>query len=238
MNKEKKKENINSKKKKVLSNDFLESIYVIGILFCVTVIFCAVYIFCVYKNVKNTYTNETEIIENQEKEESLNEDELSQFSDYLNKTSNIEFVSNLYNDAKEIDLKELTSNGLDISEDLEYEEIRNIIRTEYGDDKQISLSSKYIKFTKDTLNSLLKEKTGIEISDFTNNNLLYSEEKDFYYNTYKEDTDIVECISGIKKENQYIIKYRVGEGDLNIRQVTLKKQDNIYVFASNYTISR
>lgn len=164
----------------------------------------------------------------------LSQTELSNFSNYFNQNENNGFLLSYYKKPAEIDLAEalfngagITQTGLSDSEKAAFLEAIN----------ESEIYTDVTKLTTNQINTFLKKKTGLTLTDITKKfTWVYLSKYDTYYFQHG-DTNFspIECISGYKtKDGLYVIKYRndyMSEG--NSATVTLKQSGSDYLFVSN-----
>lgn len=157
--------------------------------------------------------------------------ELAWFTKYFWEYDNNCFLLSSYSKPNEIDLNTLLYNGGGIKDVTSFsEEEEAILRNQHGFEFDI------IKLTTAQIDSLLKEKTGIKLSDVTTKlTYLYLKDYDAYYEDrsdfYFSD---VYCFNGNRTDDEtYVIQYVSMPGLNYLGSVTLKKSGEHFLFVSN-----
>lgn len=166
-------------------------------------------------------------------EVNLNKIELKEIEEFLNKEENNGFIKSTYNNAKEVDLYYVFSTREYLANDEETKKYENYSKS--------VITSPLYKVTQEQVNNVLASKFGIEgiNSDFNyGDNFEYIEQEDSYYFINCDDLYIeLNCISGTKTDNVYVVDYESKEttGSQIEGRVTLMKQSdtNNYFFVSN-----
>jgi len=164
----------------------------------------------------------------------LTQTELSSFSNYFNQNENNGFLLSYYKKPAEIDLAQALFNGAGITQTGLSDSEKNAFLEAINEEE---IYTDVTKLTTKQINTFLKKKAGITLSDITKQfTWVYLSKYDTYYFQHGDTNfSVIECISGYKtKDELYVIKYRndyMSEGDS--ATVTLKKSGSDYLFVSN-----
>lgn len=175
-------------------------------------------------NTTNATDNPTSMAETRE----LTEKELKEFEEYFNDMENNGFLVATYENPKEIDLDEVlyvNSIGKELTKQEENDYMHRMnIEEMYTD---------CTKYPKSDINNLLKEKLGISLNDVkTDFTYVYMQKYDAYFNMHGDTNYLpVKCTSGIiNNYGMCIVNYKM---DTTERTVTMKKENDKYIFVSN-----
>lgn len=168
----------------------------------------------------------------------LTSEELNYFKEYFNKIGINGFLTQEFNDIKDIDLFILFYNGIGKQETLTDEEQNEILKINGLEEMYTEVK----KISDDDIKDFLKVNAGLNhVKGSTIKNFTYLSKYDAYYNMHG-DTSFIEvdsCTSGRIDENgNYILNCKFNDNiyDNMQTETTLKKSGNNYIFISNKCI--
>lgn len=167
----------------------------------------------------------------------LTQQELSNFTAYLNDQSNYGFLLSTYTKPAEIDLNEVLYTGAGLwgqSSSISQQEEKDYLAYVKMDE----LWGDLMKLSTKQLDTFLLEKTGLKLSGFTGSfKWVYFKQYDAYFRQVS-DTNYSQfrCVSGTKQGDTYVIMcQQASEYGQRVDkcQVTLKKNGGKYLFYAN-----
>lgn len=165
----------------------------------------------------------------------LNEEELNFFKIYFNNTGINGFLTQEFNNPKDINLFTLLYNGIGKQESITDDEIKDILNI-YGYDE---LYTELQKIKSDDIKEFLKTNADLDFSKGSSiKNFDYLSKYDAYYHMHGDTSflEIETCSNGKIDENgNYILNCKFKYDDMET-QTTLKKKDDNYIFISNKCI--
>lgn len=160
----------------------------------------------------------------------LTDSELDYFTNYFNEYDNNGFLQSYYSDIRDIDLSQVLYYGAGYTDTYNLSEDEYIL---YENSTGYEIFCDITKLTTEQINSLLIKKTGVSFNEINNGlDWLFLEEYDAYYFEHG-DTNYapVECLSGYKEDDLYVIQY--DHTYYGSSTVTMQKKNGNYLFVSN-----
>lgn len=166
-----------------------------------------------------------------EQEIELNSNELKRIEDILNEEENVRFLYSTYNNIDEVNLYFVFSRPKYSANEDEIKRYEELTNTE--------LTSPLYKVSREEIEDLLTIKFGAEdVKEINKEGLTYLEEEDSYYFINCDDLSLeINCTSGTKNNNEYIVNYETKEDSAYKLKGTIKlyiqESDFAYFIISN-----
>lgn len=173
----------------------------------------------------------------QEQPETLTEQEISMFTEFIQDMANYGFLLSDYGSAEFVDLGEVFYSGAGIAEEMTEEDVSAYLR-ETGFEE---MNTDCVKLSKDQIDQFLLKKIGITLDEVqTDFAWVYVEENDAYYQE-AGDTNYVRyhCTKGTKDGDRYTLLFEPeddGSGFYKSCETVLEENDGDYQFISNHRI--
>lgn len=136
----------------------------------------------------------------------LSEPELERIGDFINQDSSYGFLLSLYDQAGKVNLQTVFGDGAGMADTVSEDEQKKYLDA-VGKEK---IEGKLVKITKDRVEQLLKQRTGLSYSDFTNQpDWTYLEDTDaFYFEQKDEERPYFEILDGYETDGKLIVHCR------------------------------
>lgn len=136
----------------------------------------------------------------------LSEPELERIGDFINQDSSYGFLLSFYNQAGKVNLQTVFGDGAGMADTVSEDEQKKYLDA-VGKEK---IEGKLVKITKDRVEQLLKQRTGLSYSDFTNQpDWTYLEDTDaFYFEQKDEERPYFEILDGYETDGKLIVHCR------------------------------
>lgn len=171
--------------------------------------------------------------------ESLSQEEMKYFSDFIQDIENYGFVLSEYDSPDYIDFSQVFYNGAGCSESMTDEDIQAYLQVT-GEEE---LYTDCVKISSDTMDAFLQRKLGVGIYDLKSDFCMtYVPETDAYY-IQAGDTNYAAyvCVGGTKEGNVYTLQFEpdsnYSEWYMPCETVLEKTEDNEFHFVSNRYVS-
>ena len=160
-----------------------------------------------------------------EQEIELNSNELKRIEEILNEEENVRFLYSTYNNIDEVDLYFVFSRPKYLANGDEIKRYEQLTKTE--------ITSPLYKVPREEIENLLTLKFGAEdVKEINKEGLKYLEEEDSYYFINCDDLSLeINCTSGTKKNNEYVVNYETKEDSAFELKGTIK----LYIQESDFS---
>ena len=219
-----------------------KKLFILIIILLAVCVLAALAVLAVFIHAKNVTKNAvTDDFKNQmsntlgqlddEQEIELNSNELKRIEDILNEEENVRFLYSSYNNMNEVNLYFVFSRPKYLASGDEIRRYEELTKTE--------ITSPLYKIPREEIENLLTLKFGAQfVKEINEEDLKYLEEEDSYYFINSDDLSLeIDCISGTRDNDEYIVNYETKEESAFELKGTIKlyiqESDFAYFIISN-----